>query len=62
MKNKRKEALVCGDLFYNTGKVCKNGHTANRYTLTGACIDCLKMNARKEKEIFRKARSLLIEG
>lgn len=38
----RKEAFIKGLVKYNTGKPCKHGHTSDRYTSTGGCIDCLK--------------------
>ncbi len=39
----RKEAFAAGQLKYNTGKVCKNGHLSDRYTRNGACIECLRV-------------------
>jgi len=27
-------------MFYNTGKPCKRGHLADRYTLNGTCVEC----------------------
>lgn len=36
------EAKEAGDMFYFTGKPCKRGHIAPRYTKTHACIECGK--------------------
>lgn len=37
----RKQALAMGHATYNTGKACRNGHYADRYTSSGACKACL---------------------
>lgn len=53
---KRREAKAQGLEKYNTGKPCKNGHLADRYTITGICTECQKeknKNADKSK-IIRK--------
>lgn len=42
--NKRIEALSLGLTHYDTGKPCKNGHTARRYAKSGACMECIKVN------------------
>lgn len=36
----RKEALAHNEPRYNTGKPCRRGHTADRYTANGACTQC----------------------
>jgi hypothetical protein len=35
----RKEALLAGEKFYYTGKICKLGHIPKRYA-TGRCVEC----------------------
>jgi len=35
-------ARETGQMFYSTGKPCKYGHHAQRYTSTGGCIECLR--------------------
>lgn len=39
---KRAEAIQLKLDFYCTGKPCKHGHACNRYTSTGACVECTK--------------------
>ncbi len=36
----RKAAKAAGERFYETGKPCRNGHIAKRYTGSGACSVC----------------------
>lgn len=36
----RDEAIKAGLETYNTGRPCKYGHTTDRNTKTGACIEC----------------------
>ena len=36
----RKEALELGLSKYYTGKPCKHGHLSERYTKSGACVEC----------------------
>lgn len=38
---KRAEAIALGLKKYFTGKQCRHGHTAPRYTDSGSCQDCL---------------------
>lgn len=42
----RKAAKLVGAQRFNTGKLCKRGHTADRYTSSGACSECAKLLAR----------------
>ena len=37
---KRAEAKSLGLKTYNTGKPCKHGHFADRYTIGAKCVDC----------------------
>lgn len=40
----RSDAAKIGSLFYYTGKPCKNGHVAPRYTSTGQCVNCQEVH------------------
>jgi len=59
---KRREAKILGVKFYCTGKPCKHGHVSDRYTTTGMCVECVKLqsvkwrsdNAEKHKAAMRK--------
>jgi hypothetical protein len=42
----KQEARDRGDMLYNTGKPCKNGHNADRY-LTGGCVACSRVHGHK---------------
>ncbi len=44
-------AAKAGATRYNTGKKCLNGHQADRYTLTGGCVECI----RERNSAHRKA-------
>ncbi len=39
-KSSWSEALRSGDKHYFTGKPCKRGHIALRFTKGGGCVDC----------------------
>lgn len=47
----RNDAIDSGAIRYWTGKPCKNGHIADRYTLNGSCVVCQQnlVNASKAK-------------
>lgn len=47
----RMEALAARLETYNTGKPCKYGHTSDRKTKTGACIEC-------RREYYAKYRNV----
>lgn len=36
----RAQAIAAGAPRYSTGKPCRNGHVAERYTLDGDCVVC----------------------
>lgn len=36
----RSEAIAARSPTYNTGKPCKHGHTSDRSTVDGACLEC----------------------
>lgn len=38
----RKQAIAAGTHKYFTGKPCKNGHIAERYTTSGTCEACIR--------------------
>jgi hypothetical protein len=42
----RKEAKAQGKSKYFTGKPCKHGHVAERNTLSGQCVPCLKKQSK----------------
>lgn len=55
----RKEALERNLTRYYTGKPCKNGHTAERDTGRGSCIECKKewQNSKSGREYLKQYRS-----
>ena len=55
----RAAALAAGVARYYTGKPCKNGHTAERNTLAGSCVQCVSENHQREVRLFRRARRAL---
>lgn len=40
MPKRRKVALAQGVVRYNTGKPCIRGHTADRFSKSGKCVEC----------------------
>lgn len=58
----RAEAIASGATRYYTGKPCKNGHVAERYTLHGPCVECLGMHRARETRDFRRAQRSRREG
>lgn len=46
---KKRDAQQQGLKFYCTGKPCKHGHVSDRYTKTGQCIECVKIQSAKWK-------------
>jgi len=62
MKRTRNEAMKAVERFYNTGKPCKHGHLANRYTFSGACMECLvTIHRRNDMEARQEFSRLLRE-
>jgi hypothetical protein len=43
----RREASQMGSFKFYTGKACKHGHLAYRYTKTGNCVQCMRMNQQR---------------
>jgi hypothetical protein len=46
----RSEAKALGNRFYFTGKPCKHGHIAKRYTDKGTCCECMSIDFVEKKE------------
>jgi len=42
----RDEAMKLGMKFFCTGRRCKHGHSAPRYTKTYMCLECRRMHER----------------
>jgi len=40
MEKTRREAMVAVERHYETGKPCKHGHIALRWTVDGTCTEC----------------------
>lgn len=58
----RKHAKTIGMQFYFTGKECKHKHIALRYTTSGKCLTCQKIQSKKwnndhSEEITLKSKS-----
>ena len=51
----RREAIKLKNKMYNTGKPCKNGHFADRYTIDGACSVCRSEYQKADREAIRLA-------
>jgi hypothetical protein len=47
-------AAVRGEYTYYTGKPCRRGHLAERYTKNANCIDCAKVNQQKYIDVINK--------
>ncbi len=54
--NSRTAALSAGAPFYNTGKPCKHGHVADRYSSNAMCVDCLRKQRNATAELARDAK------
>jgi hypothetical protein len=52
---KRREAKALGLTKYNTGKPCRNGHLADRYTISGICLECGKESALRNLESLKQS-------
>lgn len=53
----RSEAIERGDIRYNTGEACKHGHMSDRYTLNGACVECLEGRMLVERKRAHEIRA-----
>lgn len=52
----RRSALAGGWPRYFTGEACKNGHIADRQTMSGACVECLKEAKQRELGRYQEAK------
>lgn len=52
----RKQAIEQGLAKFITGRPCKYGHTSERNTVTGACLECVN---NRNKEYQQKARDMI---
>lgn len=52
----RQAAATAGILRYNTGRPCRNGHIADRYTSTGNCCECTKSANKDTSAKLRASR------
>jgi hypothetical protein len=43
----RKQAQELGLARYNSGRLCKHGHAAERFTCDGYCVECCRIRARR---------------
>lgn len=55
--SERQIAANNGAKKYFTGEICRNGHVAERYTLSGACVECLKESQAKINTAYSAARA-----
>lgn len=40
---------------YRTGRICRAGHDAERYTSTGGCVECLRVRNKDQAAAVREA-------
>lgn len=53
----RKAAIAVRSRRYYTGKPCLYGHLAERMTISGACMECMRANAKHLREHLREQPS-----
>ncbi|HAS8352695.1 TPA: hypothetical protein I7721_16515 [Vibrio vulnificus] len=53
----RREAIAQGARRFYTGKPCRHGHDAERFTSNGACVECIALNS----AVYRKEVSRLLK-
>ena len=53
-KGARSVAIANNEPFFNTGKLCRNGHLADRRTSSGACVMCEKETNIKLRDANRE--------
>lgn len=51
----RMEAAKAGLIRYYTGRPCKHGHDAERFTSTGGCVSCMYEKSAAYREKMKKA-------
>lgn len=49
LPKRQKDARALGTTKYFTGKPCKHGHTAPRYTINAACVTCTYVSKQRRK-------------
>jgi hypothetical protein len=54
----RKSATLAGLFRYYTGRMCRNGHDAQRYTSNGCCVECCKPVRYKRKMLSPPDRTV----
>jgi hypothetical protein len=57
----RQEAIERGLVRYFTGEECKHGHVAERYTMSGGCVECVRGIAGRHRDKVRQARERAVE-
>lgn len=50
----RMEAAKAGLVRYYTGRKCKRGHDAERFTSTGICVVCNRENASSHRQHMKE--------
>jgi len=53
------DALTSNTKFYYTGRPCKRGHIANRYTHGGSCVECVE---HRSKNRTKEQRNQIVAG
>lgn len=54
--SERAIAINEGRKKYNTGKPCKRGHFADRFTVTMNCVECVKLYRKTTNQRLNQAR------
>jgi len=52
----RQSAIMAGERFYSTGRACKYGHAAQRYSSSGECVTC-ESERRERNTATRKVQA-----
>lgn len=50
----RKSAIKLNRLYYKTGKPCNRGHISKRFTKTGRCVECDRINKKSRYEVIKQ--------
>jgi hypothetical protein len=53
----RASARAAGQTFYFTGKPCKHGHVAKRYSHNGECVVCARLRAARWNKTVKGRKS-----
>lgn len=56
------DAIAQGSTYYYTGKPCKQGHEAPRYTSTCNCTECARLMRQGKAQAARKASTSRARG